>query len=216
MPKQIQLFCLTFVILLTTGCTVFGNDKTEIASYNVIQAAAEKNIEIREYDSLVLVQTPMAGEGRNSAFRRLFKYISGNNTGAEEISMTAPVLMDNKKQEGQKISMTAPVFMDKGGDEKQMMSFVLPSTFTIDTAPKPKADNVTLRELKDYKVAAIQFNGRLEESNTQKHKDILMSWISKSDYVVAGDYKTAGYDAPFTLPWLRRNEVIIPVSKKSK
>jgi len=208
------LFIAIFSTLMIAGCAVSADD-IETASYTTVKQDTDKQIEIRKYDPLVLVETPMGGEGRNGAFGRLFKYISGANVKQSEIPMTAPVVMDDETQnQSEKIKMTAPVIMGDKGDKKPMMSFVLPSQYTIDTAPLPTNKQVQLRELKDYNVAAIRFNGTLSDKNIQKHRDILMNWIKFNDYKITGEYRTAGYNAPFTLPWMRRNEVLIPVELK--
>lgn len=196
---------------------MFGSNKTETAPYQIIKADSENKIEVRLYDSLVLASTSMAGDDRNGAFRKLFNYITGDNVGTEEISMTTPVIMDdnigdNKKQSGTEIPMTTPVFMDDDS-ATPMMSFVLPTSYTIDSAPKPKNPAVTLSEVKDYSVAAIIFSGTLSDRNVAKHKDILTEWLRENKYEITGDYKQAAYNAPFTLPMFRRNEVIIPIKK---
>jgi hypothetical protein len=196
---------------------VFGSESVKIAPYKIISAAQDNTkIEVREYNNMVLASTPMTNDNeRNSAFRELFGYISGDNVSASKISMTAPVFMDQKNEnEGEKISMTAPVFMDDKNTKEPMMSFVLPQKYTFDTAPKPTNPNVTLSEVNNYMVATIQFNGRLSSENITKHRKILEEWISKSDYIAVGPYQSAGYNAPFTLPALRRNEVLIPVKNK--
>lgn len=196
------------------GCSVFSSSKAETAPYNVIETSADSKIELRQYESLILVSTPMNAEGRNSAFRELFDYISGENVNQSKIAMTTPVIMDDDSvtEEGTPIPMTTPVFMDAKGNAG-MMSFVMPKDFTLDTTPLPKSKNVKVTELKDYTVAAIIFNGRLKADNIQKHKDILMNWMKVQKLKAIGDYKTAAYNAPFTLPVFRRNEVIIPVEK---
>lgn len=190
-------------------------EDTEIAPYTVLQDFPDQNIQIRRYESLILVETPMGGEGRNGAFGRLFQYISGENIKQSKIPMTAPVFMDSKEEEGtetsEKIPMTAPVFMDEKESAERMMAFVLPSEYTMESAPLPKNENVSLREHINYDVATIRFNGTLSDNNIQKHKDILMAWLSENNYTVAGSYQYAGYNAPYTLPWNRRNEVLIPV-----
>lgn len=202
------------VSIFMAGCSVFGNSNVETAPYKVIKTAENQNIEIRRYDSLVLASTPMninkEATNRRSAFMNLFGYISGDNAAQNKIAMTAPVIMDDKKKDGTKISMTAPVFMDESA-ATPIMSFVLPESYTIDTAPKPTNSAVQLSELKDYTVATIRFNGRLTDSNIQKHKEILESWMNDNEYKATGNYKTAGYNPPFTLPVFRRNEVLIPV-----
>ena len=194
---------------------MFGTSNVEIAPYQVVQQDSIKNIEVRKYENLVLASTPMTDEtGRNNAFRKLFNYITGDNTGEQDIAMTAPVLMDKEEAtEGTEIPMTAPVFMDDE-NEDGLMSFVLPKGYTIETAPKPTNPDVSLSELKNYTVAVIRFSGRLTQSNINKHKDILLKWIDENSYPITGEYKAAGYDAPFTLPPFRRNEVLIPIEKR--
>ena len=211
-----RLFLTFFLSILCAGCSVFGNENVEIAPYEVIRANSLKNIEVRTYESLVLVSTPMTPSEKskkpeNSAFFKLFDYISGENAGSADIAMTAPVIMDAKESEsGTKIPMTAPVFMDSDA-ETPMMSFVLPSSYNLKTAPKPTNPEVSLKELKNYTVATIRFNGRLTDKNVEKHKAILEEWIETEGYKVTGPYQRAGYNAPFTLPMFRRNEVLIPV-----
>ncbi|NCT41734.1 MAG: heme-binding protein [Alphaproteobacteria bacterium] len=187
-----------------------GKSDVETAPYEVVTDTQDSRIEVRNYPHMILVSTPM-GSGENSAFRKLFGYISGNNVDSKDIDMTAPVIMD--EGQGMEIPMTAPVFMDmnaKGG----MMSFVMPDTFTAETTPAPTDENIVVHQIKDYTVAAITFNGRMSDDNVEKHRNILEKWIIDNGYVVVGPVKKAGYDAPFTLPNLRRNEVLIPVEKK--
>lgn len=210
-------FLKTMAVLTATvfmsACSVFGNSGVEIAPYNVLEQ--DGAIEIRHYESLVLVTTEMPGgmdEGRNEAFQRLFNYISGENQPKREIAMTAPVIMQNQNS-GQKISMTAPVFMGKQG-ENQTMSFVLPAQFDVQTAPQPSNASVRLEEMKDHTVAALRFSGLLNEKSIQEHYVLLQNWIDNNDYRTAGPYMTAGYNPPWTLPAFRRNEVLIPVEKK--
>jgi hypothetical protein len=191
-----------------------AESKTKIAPYTTLVTAEDTRIELRNYDSMILVSAPMKSDDeRNSAFRKLFKYISGENTAQSNIEMTAPVFMDEQKdQAGTKIPMTAPVFMDREND-KPMMSFVMPQGFTLETTPKPTSTDIVVSEVRDYTVAVIQFSGRLTDANTQKHKDILEQWIVDQGYNITGDYQTAGYNAPYVLPMFRRNEVLIPVKK---
>ena len=197
-----------FAALLTTGCSVFGDNGVESAPYTLLKADASQNIEVRNYDTMVLVSADMAGDGRNSAFRKLFGYISGDNEGAVSIAMTAPVMMDNNSNKGEKIAMTAPVFMrNRPGDS--MMSFVMPKEFTLQTTPKPTNPALTVTELNDYKVAAIQFSGTLSKGNVTKHTELLQQWLSANGYTAKSAPIEAGYNGPLTLPMLRRNEVLI-------
>jgi DNA gyrase inhibitor GyrI len=198
-----------------SSCSIFGNSGVEIAPYEVLQS--DGSIEIRHYEELLLVSTPMKGDldKNEGAFNKLFRYISGENKAATKVEMTAPVLINPEDSEGQKIAMTAPVFMNQDENaENWTMSFVLPSTFDYETAPRPTDSDVTLDKITDLTVAAIRFNGLLRNDNTQKHKSQLERWIADNGFRITGSYKTAGYNPPWTLPNLRRNEVIIPVERQ--
>lgn len=199
-------------LTLLAGCSVVGKSGVENAPYTLLQSDSEQAIELRNYESMILVSTSMPNDGQNSAFRKLFKYITGANEGNTEIAMTAPVLMNDKssKKQGAEIAMTAPVFMQNAA-EKPIMSFVMPKDFTLATTPKPTNDDVWLTEVKNYKVAAIQFSGTLSDNNVQEHTKILESWIADKGLVAAGQAVEAGYNGPLTLPMFRRNEVMIEV-----
>ena len=198
--------------LLLTGCSVFGQNNVDSAPYSLLKADETLKIEIRNYESMVLVSADMSGDGRNSAFRKLFRYISGENQGAKEIAMTAPVFMngDQPADQGTEIAMTAPVLMNNQ-DGKSMMSFVMPKDFTLQNTPKPKDPTVLVSEVKNYKVATIQFSGTLSEGNVAEHTKILQDWMKTAGYIAIGAPVEAGYNGPMTLPMLRRNEILIQI-----
>jgi hypothetical protein len=154
----------------------------------------------------------MSADGMNSAFRDLFRYIAGENEGSTEIAMTAPVLINESEaaSTGTEIAMTAPVFM-KERSEEQVMSFVMPADFTLKSTPKPTNPNVWVTEVKDYKVVVIKFSGLLSDSNVETQTKILNSWIAKNGYTAISEPVNAAYNGPFTIPWLRHNEVLIEV-----
>jgi hypothetical protein len=198
------------------ACSVVGQSDVENAPYTLIESDDILQIEVRNYDSMVLVSTSMSSNSGHGAFRTLFSYITGDNEGAIDISMTAPVIMNdnnatkNDIQKGAEISMTAPVFMNNSEDNS-LMSFVMPKDFTLATTPKPKNPEVYVSELKDYKVAAIEFSGTLNDSNVEKNTQILVAWMNKNDYEAISEPLNAAYNGPLTLPMWRTNEVLIEV-----
>ena len=158
------------VLILLSGCSMFGKPGVEIAPYRVIKSDNHQKIDLRHYEKIILVSVPMDGmdSGRKSAFSKLFGYISGKNTASSKISMTAHVLLENAdKNAGVEIPMTVPVFMEDASDHAKM-SFVLPATYTLDSAPAPQDPDVKLDEIKDYTVAAIIFSGLLSADNIAK------------------------------------------------
>mgnify|MGYP000588968296 FL=1 len=207
-----KLLLALLVPLVLAGCSMFGESGVESAPYTLLKSYQVQNIEVRNYESMVLVSSDMSADGMNSAFRNLFRYITGENEGSTEIAMTAPVLMNESDavSKGIEIVMTAPVFM-KERSEQQVMSFVMPADFTIQNTPKPTNPDVWISEVKDYKVVVIKFSGLLSDSNVEKQTQILNSWIAKNGYTAISEPINAAYNGPFTIPWLRRNEVLIEV-----
>ena len=87
----------------------------------------------------------------------------------------------------------------------------MPKDFTLETTPKPTNPDVKVSEVKDYKVAAIQFNGTLSDSNVEKYTEILNTWIVENGFTSTSQAITAGYNGPLTIPFWRRNEVLIEI-----
>ena len=187
---------LVIVSLFTfPACSVFGGMGAKVAPYELVEV--DGAFEMRRYERLVLVSTDMPGgmDSSRAPFYKLFDYISGNNTKTE------------------KIAMTAPVFMGQAESKTQTMSFALPTDISLATAPSPSDPAVKVTELRDYKVAVISFSGFLNQDSISAHQTLLENWIVDRGLKIAGAAKAAGYNPPFTLPFLRRNEIIIPIKK---
>lgn len=185
----------------------------EEPKYTVVKT--DGKIEIREYQSYVVAETFITGsemdEASNAGFRKLFKYISGNNRTNTDIAMTAPVTTTRSE----KIEMTAPVTAQRTADGFTI-AFVLPGEFTISTAPVPVDSTIYLREIPARFTAVIRFSGRWTEENMQEHQQLLYNWLQVQAISAVGHPIIARYDPPF-MPWfLRRNEiqVDIPVFRK--
>ena len=193
MKKRMGVLLAGFASMLLSGCSIFGYSNVETAPYSVLEKQGP--YELRHYERLVLVTTsmPESSETQRTNFYKLFDYISGKNEKAQEIPMTSPV------------------FMDRNDTKTESMSFVLPKDFTIKTAPPPKDPSVKLEEITDYTVAAITFSGLLSKSKIDENKTMLEKWIETKGYETTGPAKAAGYNPPFTIPAMRRNEILIPV-----
>lgn len=198
------------VLLLQTGCSVFGIRSAEEASYVVLEQQGD--FELREYASLVVVETTIDGEFKDAggqAFKRLFGYISGENNGSQKIAMTAPVIASTEGDaDGEKIDMTAPVIAEEqqGG---WRYAFVLPAGYTLDSAPTPLNPDVRIREIKTRRVAALSYSGRWNQSAFGEHAKRLLDWLQLKQIEPASLPRSAAYDPPWTIPFLRRNEVLV-------
>ena len=201
------------VFFFTTGCSFFGIRNTEEAGYAVID---ERNqIEIREYDELVVVETFVNTdyeEAGTIAFRKLFAYISGENISKTKISMTAPVMSkEGDAPEGDKIPMTSPV-LGQRQVKGWRYSFVLPAGYTLENAPLPSNPEVKLVVIPRKKVAVIRYSGSWKEHTMREKSEKLVEWIQANGLERLSSPRSARYDPPWTLPFLRRNEIMIDVN----
>ena len=146
--------------------------------------------EIRHYVDRLAVQATYTSQ--NSSFRNLFNYISGANTNSEKIKMTTPVTQSEENSE-------------------MVMQFYLPSKFTNKTAPVPTDPRVELITINEGYYAVIKYSGRLTDKNFKKHKKILKENLIEDKIKIIGSAIKATYNGPFTLPILRRNEVMFHV-----
>lgn len=208
------------LVILPSGCAVanvFGDRSAyEEPEYEVISDIT-KNIQIRHYEPrLVATATVPAGNGRsddNRAFRLLFDYISGKNKGRQEIAMTTPVEMEEKK--GTEIAMTVPVETEQEGDVMQMR-FFFPKEFTLETAPAPKDERIKIEMLDAQTYAVYRFSGTVSEKDKVTKEQKLRDALDETNWEPTGDAVMFYYDPPFTLPMFRRNEVVLPVTKKEE
>jgi hypothetical protein len=169
---------------------------TDSAPYEVLQQF--EDIEIRRYPKLILAT--VVGEGSDSEFGYLFRYISGNNKTNRKIAMTTPVITSER------VDMTAPVISDG-----ESMSFVMPQQYTLDTVPEPLDGQVRIQEVPARKVAVIRFKGYAREQTVDEETELLLGEVKKANLETLGRPFLMRYNAPFTPGFMRRNEVGIEV-----
>lgn len=200
--------------LLIAGCSVFGNRSGyEQPRYTVVETRGE-TIEIRAYAPRVAAEARVENDdlddGRDAAFRLLFDYITGSNQSAEKIAMTVPV---ESTDTSEKIAMTTPVESARAGDNQVYMRFFLPAEFTLKTAPAPSNDRVKIIDVPGQTVAVLRFSGFGGEDSVAEKKRALMGALSTTSWRPISDAVVYFYDPPWTLPFFRRNEVVVAVSR---
>ncbi len=198
-------------LILIVGGLLAGPvmSNVEKPDYKVIQT--ERNIEIRQYEPMIIAEVEVDGKREDAireGFRLIADYIFGNNTVKRDIAMTAPV----QQQESQKIAMTAPVQQQSTGRSWQI-SFVMPSKYSMETLPEPKNDRVRLKGIMTKKFVVIKFSGTNSNENVTEHENQLMNYIEANQIKIIDSPKYAFYNAPWTLPFMRRNEVMIEINQ---
>ena len=160
----------------------------EEANYEVVKE--NKEYEIRKYsDRLVIETNSIEGNG----FRKLFNYISGNNEENQEIKMTVPVTQESKNG-----NMT--------------MQFYLPLKFNKNNAPKPSNSDIKILTIEGGYYAVIRYSGRSSDKNFLRNKDMLEKLLKKDNITILSPPVRASYNSPFTLPMLKRNEVMYRIN----
>lgn len=179
----------------------------EHPQYEVTWSADD--LEIRQYAPQIIAEVEVEGN-RDTAisdgFRLLANYIFGNNTVQQAIAMTAPV----QQQANEKIAMTAPVQQQSFGNAWKI-SFVMPSTYTMATLPKPNNQNVKIKEIPARHYIVLQFSGTNSNENISKHEKQLLEYIESHKIQTVGAPQYAFYNPPWTLPFMRRNEIMVEI-----
>lgn len=175
-----------------------------------VQEARLGDVEIRRYGPRIAAQTAVTGSGqdaRSAGFRRLAGYIFGGNHRKVSIAMTAPVA-----QHSETIAMTAPVAQARTTDGNSVIRFFMPSKWSMDTLPEPDDGLVTLVEVPGETVAVLRFSGDRSMRAVAAKTEQLLNMLRDSDFHPEGEPVAWFYDPPWTVPFLRRNEVVVPVT----
>ncbi len=172
------------------------------------------NVEYRQYEPALLAETVIEGSpsfdaAGNEGFRRLFRYIAGGNTSRSRIAMTVPV---SQARQGEKIAMTVPV-RQAVADNGWRVAFMLPGTYTLDTAPVPADPRVRVIPMPGKLLAVLRYPGRWTESNYVTHRDELLANLAKAGIRTVGEPVLSRYNGPLSIPFLRRNEVSVEIDR---
>ena len=213
--KEISLRVLAFLIGILIASTVMA---TEEPKYVLLDKS--ESFELRAYAPQIVAEVKVDGDldaASTQGFRLIAAYIFGKNQVSEKIAMTAPVGIESSDQnKGAKIAMTAPVAIesnkspDNAGNQ-WTVSFVMPAEYTLASLPKPLNPQVKIREVPAEKKAVITFSGFYNEEKVQEKTQALRDWIKIKNLKPIGEPQFARYNPPWTLPFMRRNEVMIQV-----
>ena len=202
----------------------FGKINVETPKFTLLKKTP--SYEIRRYAPQIRAQISYSSSELSSSygFRPLANYIFGQNVmpeskTSEKMAMTAPVLTESDTQAGksQKMAMTAPVTTEQK-DDRMTMAFILPSKYErLDQLPRPLNPAVKLVEIPAKTMAVHEFTGWADESTVgDKHKFLRAELEKDPEVEVVKDAEPslARYNPPWTIPFLRTNEVLLQVEWK--
>ena len=197
------------IIFVVWSLIGYFSSHVEQTEYSVVKKA--NGYEIRNYPAHIVAQTTVQGsyqDSLNQGFRIVAGYIFGGNTKKGSIAMTAPVI--SQGDVSQTIAMTAPVTTNVDGDS-HTISFGMPRSYTLATLPTPNDSRVKLVEVPAQKIAVLQFSWYVTDSRVQIMESELLADLARDNVVATGVPQYAGYNAPWTPPWMTRHEVMVTV-----
>ena len=162
----------------------------ETAPYKVLDKSG--NFELRQYDSFSTAAVVESDVSATNGFNKVFSYINGNNETGEKIPMTIPVLND----------------MKEGGATTE---FVMPSSYNDRLPPQPTDSAVKIQKYESRIVGSITFSGSINNDRIQANEAKLLEWLKQMGKQPIGSFRLARYNAPFTPPVFRKNEILIDV-----
>jgi len=196
--RSLMLCCLVLALAFFTGGSAMAYEEP---SYDVVSQA--DGYEVRQYSDRVAAQ--VSGQMRsNKAFQTLFKYISGANQSVEKVSMTIPVV------QSEKIEMTVPV-AQVSQNKTGYMQFFLPSSYSLETAPRPTDPSVEIVTVDGGYYAVYSYSGRANDRNFDKAEAQLLGYLSRDGMIAISEVIRATYNRPLTLPFNRRNEAMVRI-----
>ena len=202
---------LAMASVVVLGCSVVGiRSGYEAPAYEVL-AVVSDDLEVRRYEPRLAIETEIEAEDRDAvqsqAFRILAAYIFGENETREEVAMTAPVETEKRSSE---IAMTVPVETESEAGRLRMRFFA-PAAYTLETLPRPKDERIRFVEVPAETMAVLRFSGLGRAAAIESRTGELLAGLGGSGWVQAGQPRVLFYDPPWTLPFFRRNEVVVPV-----
>ena len=200
------------LLLAAFAYAVFSVIRLEKPAYQVVYESDD--IEYRQYEPYLVSETVIENASNykaagNEGFRRLFRYISGGNANQTKVSMTVPVA---QTESSEKIAMTVPVQQTEAA-EGWTVAFMLPTEYTLETAPQPTDSRVNIRAVPGKLTAVLRYSGRWTESNYDKKRTALLEALQQASITPIGEFQSAQYAPPATPGFLRRNEVLVEIDR---
>lgn len=207
-----SLISLIVRIILVLGLTFTGTAMAiEEPRYSVLENTPP--FELRSYEPMIVAEVQVDGDldtASRQGFQLIAAYIFGKNQVNDGADSSAPIMIEERPSKSAKIAMTAPVIVENSA-ERWTVSFVMPAEYTLATLPKPLDPRVQIRTLPAVKKAVIQFTGFYNSQKVTEKTIELEGWIRGNNLQAIGSPQFARYDPPWTLPFFRRNEILINV-----
>lgn len=80
----------------------------------------------------------------------------------------------------------------------------------------PNSPNLHIETFEAGVYAVVIYSGTSSNAQQKRQQKMLLEWLEKKGYKALSSVMSATYNAPFTLPFLRRNEVMVAIEADRK
>lgn len=215
--RALNGLALAAAAAVSSACTVVGvRDGTEEPAYTVVGLV--NGAEVRRYGPRLAAEVTVGGDevaARSAGFSPLARFIFGANEAGEKVAMTAPVAQAPASgARSEKIAMTIPVAQGRAEGGDWTIRFFMPTEYTEATLPRPKDERVRIVTVPGETYAVMRFRGSTGPDAVAAQKQRLMAALATGPWTPAGEPEAWFYDPPWTIPNLRRNEVVVRVTPR--
>ena len=223
-PRRFALYALAGLVVVVVGVACAGPLMSRVEQPDYRVAAADGAIEVRDYGAMIAAEAEVRGDRADAiqeGFRLIAAYIFGTNRPRARIAMTAPVEQQAAPPSGQKIAMTAPVIQQASGqgagspaaNGPWTVRFIMPREWTLETLPTPTDERVQLVPMPARRMVVIRFAGAADDALIAARTAELARYAREQGLPVIGAPVLAFYNPPWTLPFMRRNEIMFEVAR---
>lgn len=208
--KKSKMFWAVAVVVTILVMAAAGPIMSRVEQPEYKITASEGSIQIREYGPMIAAEAEVKGERKpaiSGGFRLIAAYIFGANAPNTKIAMTAPV----EQQRRQKIAMTAPV-TQQAASGAWTVRFIMPKSWTMETLPAPTDARVKLVAVPAKRMVVIRFSGTTDDRLIAAKTTELRKYAETHGLTTVGEPVLAFYNPPWTLPFFKRNEVMLELT----
>ncbi len=94
-----------------------------------------------------------------------------------------------------------------------MVRFIMPKSWTIETLPAPTDERVRLLPVSAKRMVVIRFSGTADDARIAAKTAALRMYATEYKLAVIGEPVLAFYNPPWTLPFFRRNEIMLEIAR---
>lgn len=194
----------------------------EEPSFELIEQS--DTFEIRQYAPMIVAEVLVDGDmssASSKGFRLIAGFIFGKNIKLDQGQVPSISASESASPSAsEKIAMTIPVTVEPQSeiqpdfDRAKMwrVQFVMPRQYTMESIPKPTDSSVKLRQIQGKRFAVLKYTGFNGAEKVNEKTQELLDWLKTRNLQPVHSPQLARYNPPWSLPFLRRNEILIEVA----